>query len=127
VAVKKEPSKIYEFKLLKKNEIWKRLDFYPPFVTAYLLYHNFGSKIFDREQLVPVLSLMLACTVHSLMFFVNFWSADINVFFAYKKLSIDSIETASHVWVSLENKKQQTKKTFVVPRLSRGVEITPGN
>ena len=70
---------------------------------------------------------MLACTVHSLMFFVNFWSADINVFFAYKKLSIDSIENASHVWVSLENKKQQTKKTFVVPRLSRGVEITPGN
>lgn len=105
MAVKKEPSKIYEFKLLKKNDIWMRLDFYPPFVTAFLLYHNFGSKIFDREQLVPVLSLMLACTVHSLMFFVNFWSADINVFFAYKKLSIDSIENATHVWVSLENKK----------------------
>ena len=25
------------------------------------------------------------------MFFVNFWSADINVFFAYKKMSMDSI------------------------------------
>ena len=91
MAVKKEASKKYEFKLLRKNEIYKRLDFYPPFVTMYLLYHFFGSKIFDREQLVPVLCLMLACTVHSLMFFVNFWSADINVFFAYKKLSIDSI------------------------------------
>lgn len=64
-----------------------RLDIIPIFFTSYLLYYNFGSKIFDREELVPVLSFMLWVTFHSLLFFINFWSADINVFFAFAKLN----------------------------------------
>ena len=67
---------------------------------------------------------MLAIIAHSLLFFVNFWSADINVFFAYSK--IDDIQECSDIWIKLENKKQQTIKTMVVPRLSLSVEITPG-
>ena len=67
---------------------------------------------------------MLAITFHSLLFFVNFWSADINVFFAYSK--VDDIQDCTDIWIQLENKKQQTVKTFVVPRLSLSVEITPG-
>jgi hypothetical protein len=62
----------------------------PLFVTAGVIWYNFGAKIFDREELVPVLSLVLAITVHSLMFFINFWNADINVLFAYTKLPEDS-------------------------------------
>lgn len=61
----------------------------PVFVTCAIIWYNFGSKIFDREELVPVLSLVLAITVHSLMFFINFWNADINVLFAFTKLSDD--------------------------------------
>jgi hypothetical protein len=88
---KSGPGKIYTFNLLRKNAIYQRLDCYPPFITASLLYYNFGTRIFDREELVPVLSLMLACTFHSLLFFVNFWSADINVFFGYGQLGMDKI------------------------------------
>ena len=73
---------------------------------------------------MPVLCFMLAITFHSLLFFVNFWSADINVFFAYSK--VDDIQDCTDIWIQLENKKQQTVKTFVVPRLSLSVEITPG-
>jgi hypothetical protein len=43
------------------------------------LWYNFGSKVFDREELVPVLAFMLAVTVHSLLFFINFWNADISI------------------------------------------------
>jgi cation-transporting ATPase 13A1 len=93
-------------------------------VTIFALYWNFGTRIFDREELVPVLCLMLACTVHSLLFFVNFWSADINVFFAYSK--INDIQDCTDIWIQIENKKQQTIKKTVVPRLSLSVEITPG-
>ena len=66
-----------------------RYDVAPVFVTGAAIWYNFGSKIFDREELVPVLSLVLAITVHSLMFFINFWNADINVLFAYTKLPDD--------------------------------------
>ena len=104
--------------------MWKRWDVYPLFSTSFLLYYNFGTRIFDREELVPVLCFMLAIIAHSLLFFVNFWSADINVFFAYSK--IDDIQECSDIWIKLENKKQQTIKTMVVPRLSLSVEITPG-
>jgi len=72
-----------------------------------------------------VLMFMLAIICHSLLFFVNFWSADINVFFAYSK--IEDIQESTDIWIRLENKKQQTVKTMVVPKLSLSVEITPGN
>mgnify|MGYP001120528088 CR=1 FL=1 len=72
-----------------------------------------------------MLMFMLAIICHSLLFFVNFWSADINVFFAYSK--IEDIQESTDIWIRLENKKQQTVKTMVVPKLSLSVEITPGN
>lgn len=81
------------------------MDFYPIFFTTYALHHNFGSRIFDREELVPVLSLMLAITFHSLLFFVNFWSADINVFFAYRTLSNNDINNCTDIWVKIINTK----------------------
>jgi len=89
-----------------KKTIW-RFDVFPLFITTTWLWYSFGSKIFDREELVPVLSLMVAVTVHSLMFFINFWNADVNVLFAYWKVNgaVMDISTASHIWVKIENKK----------------------
>ena len=74
-------------------------------VTAYFIYSNFGAKIFDREELVPVLSLMAAITFHSLLFFVNFWSADANLLIAYSQLTAEDIKKCTHVWVKVVNKK----------------------
>mmetsp|Transcript_16379 Transcript_16379/g.27725 ORF Transcript_16379/g.27725 Transcript_16379/m.27725 type:complete len:211 (+) Transcript_16379:130-762(+) len=91
------------------------------------MYYQFGNKIFDREELVPVLCFMLWATFHSLMFFVNFWSADMNVHFAYSKLKEDAIQECSHVWVKLENLKQGTIKKFVVPIKTVSIEVSPGN
>lgn len=48
---------------------------------------------------------MLAVFVHSLLFFVNFWSANMNVFICYSKLNKDQIKNCTHVWVKVENKK----------------------
>jgi|TARA_B110000285_G_scaffold234714_1_gene312670 hypothetical protein len=100
----------------------------PLFVTAGVIWYNHGSKIFDREELVPVLSLVLAITVHSLMFFINFWNADINVLFAYTKLSDEcNIQECTDIWVKIENLKQNTVKKVIVPLLTLSTEITPGN
>ena len=77
----------------------------PFFISVPFFYQTFGAKIFDREELVPVLSLMAAVFLHSILFFVNFWSADANVLISYNKMAADQIDEASHVWVRIHNKK----------------------
>lgn len=95
--------------------------------TATAIYTQFGSRIFDREELVPVLCFMAAVTFHSLMFFINFWNADINILFCYNKLGDnDELASCTDVWVKIENKKQETTKKIIVPLLSESVEISPG-
>ena len=81
LSKKTGPSKVYSFQLLKKRPIFQRFDVFPLFITVPFIWMKFGNKIFDREELVPVLTVMLAVTFHSLMFFINFWNADINVLF----------------------------------------------
>ena len=76
---------------------------------------------------MPVLSLMAAVTFHSLLFFVNFWSADANLVIAFSKLSADQIEKCSHVWVRVINKKQDTIKRHIEPIMILSHEIEPGN
>jgi len=63
----------------------------PIFVTVFLLYINFGSKVFDREEILPVVSFILAVTFHSLLFFINFWNADMNVRISYKHVPFEEI------------------------------------
>jgi len=94
------PNKIYSFQLLNKKAILLRMDVFPVFITSIAIWYNFGAKIFDREELVPVLSLMAALTFHSLMFFINFWNADINVLFSFTKMSEHTeLASCSHIWV----------------------------
>lgn len=38
-----------------------------------------------------------------------------------------NIQECTHIWVKIENKKQETVKKMIVPLLSTSVEITPGN
>lgn len=87
----KESKKKFSFQLLRQTPIYLRLDVLPIGFSAAALHHYFGSKIFDREELVPVLSFMAAIVFHSLLFFVNFWSADMNVFIGFSKLKDDQI------------------------------------
>jgi hypothetical protein len=91
IAQKKGPSKLYSFQLLRKRPTLWRMDVFPLLPSVAAIWFNFGAKIFDREELVPVLCLMLAVTVHSLLFFINFWNADINVLFCYNQLG-DNVE-----------------------------------
>jgi len=65
--------------------IW-RLDVLPLFFTSSCLWYQFGEKLFDREELLPVFCLMAAISIHSLLFFINFWSADANIFISYIRL-----------------------------------------
>ena len=105
-AKKTGPGKVFDFQLLKKKQILFRLDVFPIFITAPALWFTFGNKIFDREELVPVLSFMLFVTFHSLMFFVNFWNADMSVIIQYTKLDKnEELSNVSHIWVSIHNKK----------------------
>jgi hypothetical protein len=70
---------------------------------------------------------MAAVTFHSLMFFINFWSADLNILFCFDKLGEnDEMASCTNVWVKIENKKQETTKKIIVPLQSESVEISPG-
>ena len=101
---------------------------FPIIFTVIILWYNFGSKVFDREELMPVLSFMLAITFHSLMFFINFWNADISIIIQYNKLSDDEeLGACSHIWVQMENKKMESIKKLIVPLVMESHEITPGN
>jgi len=103
------------------------MDVFPIAITSAFIYGQFGDRIFDREELVPVLTFMAAITFHSLMFFINFWNADINILFCYSKLGeSDEMASCTDVWVKIENKKQETTKKIIVPLLSESVEISPG-
>ena len=82
-GVKRGPSKSYEFQLLKQCKTYQRLDVIPISFTVFLLYHFHGAKVFDREEILPVVSLILAITFHSILFFINFWNADANVKICY--------------------------------------------
>jgi cation-transporting ATPase 13A1 len=113
--------------LLKKSKWYMRVDVFPIFFTTSALFYNFGSKVFDREELVPVLCFMLYVTTHSLLFFVNFWSADLNVFFSFSRLKQDDLASCTHVWAKMSNLKQGTVKKFVVPLNSVSLEVSPGN
>lgn len=119
-------SKSFSFQLLRQTPVYLRLDVLPIAVSAFALYYNFGGKIFDREELVPVLSFMAAIMFHSLLFFVNFWSADLNVFIGFSKLRDDQIDKCTHIWVRVQNVKQDSVKRHIVPILNTSVEIVPG-
>jgi cation-transporting ATPase 13A1 len=127
IAAKDGPGKNYSFQLLSKKKVQLRWDVLPLAFTVPAIWYQFGSKIFDREELVPVLTLMAAITFHALTFFLNFWNADINILFCYDKLG-ESTELAacSDVWVKIENKKLDTIKKHIVPLQSESVEIQPG-
>jgi hypothetical protein len=90
---------------LKQRPKYLRLDVIPFLFSVPFFYFQFGAKIFDREELVPVLSLMAAVFAHAILFFVNFWSADANVLISYNKMSAEYIDDATHVWVKIHNKK----------------------
>jgi hypothetical protein len=112
---------------LRAIPLYLRADFTPIFFSAAGIWHMFGAKIFDREELVPVLSLMGVITLHSLIFFAKFWSADLDLLIRYSQLSADSIKTCTHVWTRIHNKKQDTIKRHIAPLTLRAHEITPGN
>ena len=120
-------SKVYNYLLLRKRPTYLRVDVVPVFFSAFAIYYNFGSKVFDREELVPVLTMVAAIMVHALMFFVNFWSADLNVMIAYSKLSADDIKTCTHVWVKVHNKKQDTIKRHITPLVPASHAVGTGN
>ena len=120
-------SKTYSYKLLRKRPLLLRVDSSPILITATIIWYNFGSKIFDREELIPVLSLMAAITFHSLLFFVNFWSADANLVIGYSQLAADDVKNCTHVWVKVVNKKQDTVKRAICEIILTAHEIQPGN
>jgi hypothetical protein len=83
------PKKLMKFHLLSKRPVFLRLDLIPIPFTAALIHHYFGESIFDAEHILAVTCLMLAIGSHILLFLLNFWSVNANVFFCYSKLRND--------------------------------------
>ena len=56
----------------------------------------------------------------------NFWSVDAHEFFAYAKLQSNQIESCTHVKVRIHNKKQNVIKRYIVPLMTKSIELQKG-
>lgn len=55
------------------------------------------------------------------VFLLNYWSVNANVFMAYSQLKAGMIEKTTHVRIKLENKKQHTVKRYIVPIIMNSI------
>ena len=113
----RESEKTYEFQLLKKRELYVRMDIFTVAVVTGALFYTFGWRLTDKEDLMAIGLLVLAIIFNGVLLLSNFWSVEANEFFAYAKLTDSDIERCTHVKVRINNKKQNVVKRYIVPLL----------
>jgi hypothetical protein len=118
--------KTYTFALLKQRQLATRVDTILITVVWGALFYMFGLRVFNKEDLLASCLFILSIAVNGVFVLANFWSVNWNEFCAYSQLSDDKIELCTHVKVTVDNKKQNTIKRFIVPLLTKSVIIASG-
>lgn len=67
--------------------------------------------------------LVLGIMFNGVLLLSNFWSVDAHEFFAYAKLQSNQIESCTHVKVRIHNKKQNVIKRYIVPLMTKSIEL----
>lgn len=70
-----------------------------------MIHHYFGEAVFDVEHILAITCVILAITFHLLMFLLNFWSVNANVFFGFTTLADNRIDQCTHVKIRVYNRK----------------------
>jgi manganese-transporting P-type ATPase len=91
-----------------------------------VLFYIFGTRCFDKEDLMASVCFILSLAVNGVFVLANFWSVAWNEFCAYSVLADDKIDQATHVRVKVDNRKQNTIKRFIVPLQVKSVIIASG-
>jgi hypothetical protein len=125
-TLKDGPNKVMKFTLLKRKEVYFRPDLYIQAATMLALQQKYGWELLNVENLWGIISFILGVTFVAIVFFIKYWSANFNMRFCYSKLADGDIEKATHVHIILTNRKQNTVKSYVVPKITAAVETKPG-
>lgn len=80
----------------------------------------------DKENLLAVGCVILASAVNGVLLLLNFWNVAAHEFYAYSHLKPTQIEQCTHVRATVINKKQNTKKQFIVPLIVQQVLLDGG-
>ena len=70
--------------------------------------------------------MLAAVTFVMLLFLMNFWSVNANVFLEYSTLNPGQIDKCTHVKVKLENKKSHTVRRYIVPIIINSIATQSG-
>jgi hypothetical protein len=71
---------------LKKRPAYLRLDVLSAPLIGLVYHYIFGEVALDFEHLLATVSLILAVTLSSVIFLLNFWSVSAHTFLVYKSL-----------------------------------------
>ena len=122
MSTQNQQKKVHTFTLLTAKTLYTRLDVLPlPFTISTFLYY-FSSDIlsYNFESIWLILSFIGLVTLHFFLFLLNFWSGAANSLISYWKAS--SIQTCTHVKVTIEHKQAHTFRTLIVPLKANSVE-----
>lgn len=82
-------NKTLHFTLLRKRPTYLRLDIIAAPLIAFAYNYTFGDLALDGEHILASVCLILAVTCVALIFLLNFWSVNANVFLCYSTLRND--------------------------------------
>lgn len=81
--------KTYVFALLKRRHVATRIDTILVSIVWGSIFYVFGTRCFDKEDLLASVSFILSIAVNGVLILANFWSVAWNEFSAYAALNDD--------------------------------------
>ena len=73
----------------------------------------------DKENLLATGMLILAIFVNGVLLLLNYWSVQAHQLYSYSHLPDKAIEQCTHVKAKVFNQKQNIRKQFIVPLISK--------
>ena len=126
IVTQRTKKKVYTFTLLQRRKPFLRMDFIIVALVMLGMCATFGMRMADMEDLMAVGLLILAVAFNGVLLLSNFWSVKAHEFFAYSALDPSCIEQCTQVKVTVNNQKQNSIKHFILPLLTKAIEIAPG-
>ena len=108
-----------------RRKPYLRMDFIIVGLVMGAMFGTFGRRMADMEDLMAVGLLIIAVAFNGVLLLSNFWSVKFHEFFAYQQLDPARIDICTQVKVTVDNQKQNTIKHFIVPLLTKAIEIAP--
>ena len=100
-----------------------RVDLIAVSIVTVCLLGQFGWQLTDKEDLLAMGCMVLACLINGVLLLGNHWWVAYHELIAYQQLKGIEIEKCSHIKVIIDNKKAKIVKKFIVPIIMKHMEV----